>query len=59
MFELAEKNLTPFGPRHHRLDVAAFLDLLRKTREKIIASNFKTNPWSPNSAPNVCLGSND
>lgn len=55
LFELAEKNLAPFGPRHHALDVAALLELLRGTREKIVASDFKTNPWSPQSAPKLEL----
>jgi predicted metal-dependent hydrolase len=53
LFELAEKNLSPFGPTHHALDVAAFLKLLREKREKITASNFKTNPWSPANAPKI------
>lgn len=57
LFELAEKNLAPFGPRHHSLDVAALLDLLCATREKIIASDFKINPWSPANAPKISLKS--
>jgi hypothetical protein len=55
LFELAEKNLSSFAPRHHALDVSALLDLLRSTREKIAASDFKTNPWSPKSAPKLEL----
>ena len=55
LFELAEKNLEPFGPRHHALDIVALLDLLRSTRDKIIASDFKTNPWSPKTAPKIKL----
>jgi predicted metal-dependent hydrolase len=55
LFELAEKNLGPFGPSHHALDVAALLGLLRGTREKIIGSDFKTNPWSPANAPKLEL----
>jgi predicted metal-dependent hydrolase len=55
LFELAAKNLKPFGPSHHALDVTAFLDLLHKTREKIAASDFRTNPWSPQSAPKLKL----
>src|SRR6201987_2011753 len=39
LFELAEKNLARFAPRHHALDVSALLDLLRVTREKIVATN--------------------
>ena len=57
LFELAEKNLSPFAPRHHALDVAALLDLLRATREKVAASDFKVNPWSPKNAPSLKLSS--
>jgi hypothetical protein len=56
LFELAEKNLAPFASRHHALDVAAVLDLLRSTREKIVTSDYKTNPWSPENAPKLTLG---
>jgi uncharacterized protein len=55
LFELAEKNLAPFKPKHHSLDVSALVALLRSTREKIIHSGFKTNPWSPQNAPNLHL----
>jgi predicted metal-dependent hydrolase len=55
LFELAEKNLAAFGAKHHALDIAAFLGLLRKTRQKIVASDFRTNPWSPQNAPRVEL----
>jgi predicted metal-dependent hydrolase len=55
LFELAEKNLSLFAPQHHALDVAALLDLLRSTREKIVAADFKTNPWSPQNAPKLKL----
>lgn len=55
LFELAEKNLAPFAPKHHALDVAAVVELLRSTREKIIASDFKINPWSPQNAPALNL----
>ena len=57
LFELADKNLSPFGPRHHALNVSALLDLLRATREKIVASHFKINPWSPQTAPKLELSS--
>jgi predicted metal-dependent hydrolase len=57
LFELAERNLGPFAPSHHGLDIAALLDLLRTTREKIVAEDFKANPWSPKSAPKLELSS--
>jgi Domain of unknown function (DUF309) len=59
LFELAEKNLAPFSPLHHALDVAALLSLLRETRAKIIASDFKTNPWSTTNAPKLNIGGGD
>jgi Domain of unknown function (DUF309) len=55
LFELAEKNLAVFGPRHHALDVAGLVHLLRITREKIIDTDFKQNPWSPETAPKLHL----
>ena len=55
LFELAETNLAGFAPRHHALDVSALLDLLKTTREKVVASDFKTNPWSPEKAPKLEL----
>jgi predicted metal-dependent hydrolase len=55
LFELAEKNLAPFAPTHHALDLAAFLILLRQTREKIVAADYTANPWSPANAPKVEL----
>jgi len=55
LFALAEKNLMPYSPKHHALDVAALLELLRRTREKIVRSDFQTNPWSPAIAPKLKL----
>ena len=56
LFRLAESNLSKFAPRHHRLDVAAFCQLLRESADQIVASDYKTNPWSPESAPKLKLG---
>jgi predicted metal-dependent hydrolase len=55
LFRLAEKNLSSFGPRHHGLDVAALCQLLRGYANQIIASDYKTNPWSPETAPKLRL----
>jgi Domain of unknown function (DUF309) len=55
LFRLAEKNLSPFGPRHHGLDVAAFCHLLREYADRIVASDYKVNPWSPETAPKLEL----
>ena len=50
LFRLAEKNLSRFGPRHCGLDVTAFCRLLRAHADEIVASDYKTNPWSPETA---------
>jgi hypothetical protein len=59
LFELAEKNLAPYAPVQHAFDVAKFLKLLRKEREKITRSNFQSNPWSPQTAPRLKLKCRD
>jgi Domain of unknown function (DUF309) len=56
LFRLAERNLSRFAPRHHGLDVAAFRQLLRGYADRIVASDYKTNPWSPENAPKLKLG---
>jgi hypothetical protein len=55
LFLLAEKHLAPFAPFRHAFDVAAFLTLLQANREKIVASDFMVNPWSPETAPKLEL----
>jgi hypothetical protein len=55
LFRLADKNLSHFAPRRHGLDVAAFCRLLRGCADRIVASDYKTNPWSPESAPKLKL----
>jgi hypothetical protein len=55
VFRLADKNLSRFAPRHHGLDVAALCQLLRTCADRIVASDYKTNPWSPETAPKLIL----
>jgi hypothetical protein len=55
LFRLSEGNLSRFGPRHHGLDVAALCRLLRAYADQIISSDYKTNPWSPETAPKLEL----
>jgi len=55
LFRLAEKNLSIFAPRHHQLDVAALCQLLRAHADRIVTSDYKTNPWSPHTAPKLKL----
>jgi len=55
LFRLANRNLSQFTPRHHGLDVAAFCQLLRGFADRIVASDYKINPWSPETAPKLQL----
>jgi hypothetical protein len=55
LFRLAEKNLSSFRPRHHGLDVAGFCQLLRGYADGIVASDYTSNPWSPETAPKLKL----
>ena len=55
LFGLADRNLSRFPPRHHSLDVAPFCQLLRGFADRIIASDHKINPWSPETAPKLRL----
>jgi len=53
LFQLADKNLSSFGQRHHGLNVVALSRLLRAYADQIVASDYKTNPWSPETAPKL------
>ena len=55
LFHLAEKNLSGFAPRHHGLDVASLLEVLRTNREKVVRSDYQKNPWTPEDAPKLQL----
>ena len=53
LFRLAQRNLANFAPSHHRLDVAAFSEVLGRYADEIVASDYTTNPWSPETAPRL------
>jgi predicted metal-dependent hydrolase len=55
LFQLAERNLSRFVPRHHGLDVTALCQLLHRYADRIVASDYKINPWSPETAPKLEL----
>jgi predicted metal-dependent hydrolase len=55
LFRLAERNLSRFAPRHHGLDVAGFCQRLHGCADAIVASDYKINPWSPETAPKLKL----
>jgi predicted metal-dependent hydrolase len=57
LFRLAEKNLRPYAPRRHRFDLDKFLTLLHEQVALILASEHRTNPWSPETAPRIGLES--
>jgi predicted metal-dependent hydrolase len=56
LFELALRNLQSLPDEFRELDLVHFRKLLASTREKIIASDFHKNPWSPQTAPCLRLG---
>ena len=55
LFELGMKNLAPFAPRHHRLDVEALRALCARQIATLSASEFTRNPWHPGHLPKVEL----
>ena len=55
LFRLAQRNLANFAPWHHALDVAALCQLLSRYADAIVASDYKINPWSPETAPKLKL----
>ena len=56
LFRLAGKNLSKFVPLRHGLDVAALCSLLHEYADQIVASDYRINPWSPETAPKLRLG---
>ncbi len=55
LFELGERNVAPYGPRHLGLDVAALVALCRATAGEIARSEFTRNPWHPERRPQLTL----
>lgn len=55
LFRLAAKNLSPFQPVRHRLDLTDFLALLQRQVDAILASDHRENPWTPETAPRLQL----
>ena len=56
LFKLAHTNLEPYLPTFLDLDVRSVLELCLKNMLAIEGAEFKTNPWSPVSAPTLALG---
>ena len=55
LFELALRNLEGLPNEFRSLDLVRFRELLKRYRKKIVAGEFKENPWSPDSAPQLTL----
>ena len=55
LFELGMRNIAPFAPVHHRLDVRALLALCEAQVEVLVAGDFERNPWEPGRLPRVEL----
>jgi predicted metal-dependent hydrolase len=53
LFCLGERRLAEFGPRHLGLDVEGVLGLCREWRGAVEESDFRTNPWRPDTAPRL------
>jgi Domain of unknown function (DUF309) len=56
LFRLAEKNLAPFSPARHDLDIAQFREMLSRYCRAVVESDERQNPWAPETAPKVSLG---
>src|SRR5687767_14693556 len=54
LFQLAEKNLAPFGAERHALQLDQFREMLARYRGAVDAEHGK-NPWNPDNAPKVSL----
>jgi hypothetical protein len=55
LFRLALKNLEPFGAERHALSLVKFREMLSRYERAIAESDHKTNPWTPQCAPQVSL----
>ena len=55
LFQLGVQNLAPYGPRHLQLDVEALCRMCEQRVADIIASEYRSNPWHPASAPELHL----
>jgi hypothetical protein len=55
LFALGVKNISPFAPLHMGLQIQSVCGLCLDWREKIIASDYRINPWSPINTPRLDL----
>ena len=55
LFDLALRNLEGLPDEFRALDLVRFRELLKSYRDKIVATEFKKNPWSPENTPKLTL----
>jgi predicted metal-dependent hydrolase len=55
LFELAKANLSPYRPRHLGLDVDNVLVIAEQHVDVILRSEYRQNPWHPETAPRLQL----
>jgi predicted metal-dependent hydrolase len=55
LFALALENLEGLPDEFRGCDLVRLRELLARVRQKIVASNFRINPWSPENAPQLVL----
>jgi predicted metal-dependent hydrolase len=55
LFQLAARNLSPFGPHHLHLDVAALLQMCELQKQAVVDGDYERNPWQPDKAPQLHL----
>ncbi len=55
LFALGMKNIAPFAPLHHRLDVGEQIALCARYASALSQNEFTQNPWHPARLPRVEL----
>lgn len=55
LFALAEKNLSPYGPRHLGVNITGVLAMAHEHVARIKESDYTRNPWHPATAPRLEL----
>jgi predicted metal-dependent hydrolase len=55
LFHLAVTNLESYPAIYHHLDLAALRALCQRVAAEVTASEFQTNPWHPDHAPQLRL----
>jgi hypothetical protein len=55
LFRLGIKNVKPYPPIHHRLNVAALIQLCDEYLADLESTGFSVNPWHPDRRPTLNL----